>query len=87
MVFGRDDEEGGGQMGELRILGPQGDTTVTWDPEVAEEVDEVRRRFEEVVSEGYLVFELDAESREGTQVKTLDPQVRELRAFRPMVGG
>lgn len=74
-------------MGSLRILGPHGDTTVTWDPAVEEDVEEVRRRFDEIVEQGYLVFELDPDSREGRQVRTFDPQAAELRAFRPMVGG
>lgn len=74
-------------MGVLRILGPYGDVTVSWDPEAAEDVDEVRRRFDEIVRQGYLVFELDEKTREGRQVRTFDPETRELRAFRPMVGG
>lgn len=74
-------------MGVLRILGPNGDVTVSWDPDVSEDVEEVRRRFDEVVRQGYLVFELDPETREGMQVRTFDPKAGELRAFRPMVGG
>lgn len=74
-------------MGVLRILGPSGDTAVTWDPDVKQDVDETRRRFDEIVEQGYLVFELDPATREGTQVRDFDPRSRELRAFRPMVGG
>lgn len=74
-------------MGVLRILGPSGDVTMTWDPAVDSDVDEVRRRFDEIIAEGYLVFELDEQTKEGTQVRTFDPATRELRAFRPMVGG
>ena len=75
------------RVGELRIMGPQGDSTVTWDPDVAEEVDEVRQRFDQVIREGYLVFELDEETSEGRQVRTFDRTLSRLRAFRPMVGG
>lgn len=74
-------------MGSLRILGPHGDETVTWDPEVDADVDRLRRRFDEIVAQGYLVFELDEQTKEGTQVHAFDKQARELRAFRPMVGG
>ena len=74
-------------MGVLRILGPGGDVTVSWDPEVGKDVESVRRRFDEIIREGYLVFELEPETREGTQVRTFDPEASELRAFRPMVGG
>ena len=79
--------EGGDPVGELRILGPNGDTTVRWNPAQGEEVEEVRRRFDEIIGQGYLVFQLDSDTREGEQVKTFDPEARELRAFRPMVGG
>ncbi len=74
-------------MGVLRILGPNGDTSLTWDPDSDEEVRDVRRRFDEIVRAGYLVFELDEDTKEGRHVRTFDPAVRELRAFRPMVGG
>ena len=83
----RNDPKGVIRVGELRILGPNGDTTVTWDPEVEESVEEVRRRFDDIVGRGYLVFALDDATLEGRQVRTFDPEVGRLRAFRPMVGG
>jgi hypothetical protein len=74
-------------MGSLRILGPDGDTRVTWAPDDLGSIADVSRRFDEIIREGYLVFELDEATKEGTQVKTFDPGVRELRAFRPLAGG
>jgi hypothetical protein len=74
-------------MGTLRILGQSGDTRVTWEPADLSSVDEVRRRFDEIVREGYLVFELDEQTREGVQIRTFDPHASELRAFRPLAGG
>lgn len=74
-------------MGVLRVLGSFGDRRVTWDPTVPDEVSEVRRRFDEIIREGYLVFELDSATKEGRQVRTFDPEVDELRAFRPLAGG
>lgn len=74
-------------MGVLRILGPSGDTRVEWDSTDVDDVASVRERFDEIIREGYLVFELDPATKEGTQVATFDPHVRELRAFRPLAGG
>ena len=74
-------------MGVLRILGPSGDVRVAWNPTDADEVADVRRRFDEIIREGYLVFELEPETKEGRQVRTFDPDVGELRAFRPLAGG
>jgi hypothetical protein len=74
-------------LGVLRILGPSGDTQVTWHEHDLDEVDDVRRRFDEIINEGYLVFELDPQTKEGEQIRTFDPKARELRAFRPLQGG
>lgn len=74
-------------MGVMRILGPSGDTRVEWNPADLDEVSDVRRRFNEIVAEGYLVFELEDESMEGRQVRSFDPRAREIRAFRPLAGG
>jgi len=74
-------------VGVLRILGPSGDTRVAWSPTAPDEVEDVRRRFDEIIREGYLVFELDEVTKDGRQVRTFDPNTAELRAFRPLAGG
>jgi hypothetical protein len=74
-------------VGELRILGPSGDTRLAWNSADTDEVASVRRRFDEIVREGYLVFELEENTKEGRQIRTFDPDARELRAFRPLSGG
>ena len=74
-------------MGVLRILGPDGDTRVMWEATDTGSVASVRQRFDEIIREGYLVFELDPETKEGERVRTFDPGVAELRAFRPLAGG
>lgn len=74
-------------MGVLRILGPDGDTRVTWEATDVGSVTDVRRRFDEIVREGYLVFELDPETKQGERIRTFDPGASELRAFRPLAGG
>jgi hypothetical protein len=74
-------------LGVLRILGPSGDTRVAWNPTDLDDVAQVRRRFDEIVREGYLVFELDEETKEGRQIRRFEPQAGELRAFRPLAGG
>jgi hypothetical protein len=74
-------------VGVLRILGPSGDTRVAWNPTLPDEVADVRRQFDEIIKEGYLVFELDTETLDGKQVRSFDPGAVELRAFRPLAGG
>jgi hypothetical protein len=74
-------------VGELRILGPSGDTRLAWNPADIGEVASVRRRFDEIIREGYLVFELEEGTKEGRQIRTFDPDAREMRAFRPLSGG
>jgi hypothetical protein len=60
---------------------------VAWNPADLDDVALVRRRFDEIVREGYLVFELDEQTRDGRQVRSFDPKAGELRAFRPLAGG
>lgn len=74
-------------MGVLRILGPSGDTRIAWNPTVPDEVADVRRQFDEIIREGYLVFDLDPQTKDGTRVHAFDPAASELRAFRPLQGG
>lgn len=47
----------------------------------------MRRRFDEIVREGYLVFELEPGTMQGRRVRSFDPSAGELRAFRQMAGG
>lgn len=74
-------------MGVLRVLGPSGDTRVTWDAADLDSVEDVRTRFDEIVREGYLVFDLDPQTKEGERIAKFDPNASELRAFRPLAGG
>ncbi len=73
--------------GVLRILGPSGDTRVEWDVADPAQVDEMRRRFDEIIADGYLVFALDDTTLDGRQVHEFEPRARQLRAFRPLQGG
>lgn len=43
-------------MGELRIIDGSGDIRVAWDPENQDEVDAVRKQFEELKAKGYKFF-------------------------------
>jgi hypothetical protein len=74
-------------MGVLRILGPTGDVRVEWDATDVDDVRDMRERFDKIVADGYLVFELDESTLEGQQVSTFDPAAERLRAFRPLQGG
>jgi hypothetical protein len=74
--------------GEFVILDRSGHSTLEWDTADEASVDRVRRRFEEVVADGYLIYAVDSNGS-GTQVKSSDEVVaaEQVIAHHPLVGG
>jgi len=75
-------------MGELSIMGRQGDTKIIWDANRREEVDAARKTFDDLRAKGYLAFEVTGEKGEkGRQVFAFDPNAERLILAPPMRGG
>ena len=74
--------------GEFVVLDRSGHSTLQWDTADEASVDQVRRRFDEVVADGYLIYAVDSNGS-GTQVKSSDEVVAAERviAHHPLVGG
>ena len=74
--------------GEFVILDRSGHSTLEWDTADEASVDQMRRRFEEVVADGYLIYAVDSKGS-GTQVLSSDEVVVAERviAHLPLVGG
>jgi hypothetical protein len=74
--------------GEFVILDRSGHSTLEWDTADAASLDQVRRRFDAVVADGYLIYAVDSNGS-GTQVKSSDEVVAAERviAHHPLVGG
>lgn len=72
-------------MGELRILGPNGDERVSWDVECKEDVQAAERIFAERMLNGFLAFRMD----EGNSaiLKEFDPKAKRILLSPPIGGG
>lgn len=71
----------------LRILNRSGDTAVAWAPEDTASVAVAKTKFDELVGQGHLMFEVKAPGRIPEQVREFDPKAFEIVATRPFKGG
>jgi len=75
-------------MGELSIMGRQGDTKIIWDSMRPDEVENARRTFDDLRKKGYLAFAVRGrEGEKGEQITTFDPNAERLIMAPPMRGG
>ena len=74
-------------MGELRILGKEGDTKVIWDPKNDDEVEAAEEQFDSLVDKGFLAFKVKKDGSKGTQIKEFDPKAGKIILVPKIVGG
>jgi len=74
-------------MGELRILGKEGDTKVIWDPENRDEVKAAREQFDALKGKGFLAFEVKNKGDKGSEIKKFDPEAGKIILTPPIMGG
>jgi len=64
----------GDKMGEMAILGKEGDTKVVWDPENEDEVSAAEAQFDTLISRKFLAFKVKKNGEKGAQIKKFDPE-------------
>lgn len=75
-------------MGEMRLMGVAGDTTLLWDPENAEETQKAKETWDEFVKgHRFGGFRIDVDAEPGEQVFEFDPKARKLIVAPPLAGG
>ena len=74
-------------MGELRELGPQGDTKLIWDPDKSAEVEVARNTFNTLRGKGYFAYEVKKKGGKGKVVTSFDPLAEKIILALPMKGG
>ena len=74
-------------MGEMRILGSEGDLKVIWDSDNEDEVEAAREQFETLTGKGYLAFRVKKDGKKGVQTKKFDPDAEKLILAPPIAGG
>jgi len=73
-------------MGTMKIMGPTGHATLTWDPTDETSVAVAKDRFNELSAEGYRGCEVTGVGK-SELMTTFDPEVDEMVIIRPMAGG
>ena len=74
-------------MGELRELGPQGDTRLTWDPDEEAEVEAARDTFDTLKKKGYFAYKVKKSGDKGKVATKFDPDAEKIIMALPMQGG
>ncbi|KXH69816.1 MAG: hypothetical protein AM326_01715 [Candidatus Thorarchaeota archaeon SMTZ-45] len=79
-------------MGEMRIMGIEGDNKMTWDPENLAEVKAVKEHFENHVNakdkkKRFLAFYVDKEGGKGKRMDVFDPKAGMIILVPPIGGG
>jgi hypothetical protein len=74
-------------VGKLNILGSQGNTEVAWSKSDSISLDEARRRFDELVRDGFLTYKTDPTTNESEVIRRFDPAAAVITALRPIQGG
>ena len=73
-------------MGQLSVMGREGDTRVTWDVDNFEEVKNARRTFDDLRKKGYWAYEVE-EGGKGNLITKFDPGVEKMILAPQMAGG
>lgn len=74
-------------MGELAIMGRQGDLPVAWDKTKPEQVETARRMFKDLRAKGYLAFTVNKEQARDQQITEFDPEAEKIILSPPLAGG
>lgn len=76
-----------GAMNEFKVLDPNGHTRTTWDTSSAEDVENARRVFNDLMKRGYRAFRMDERAGEGVPRSAFDPKERETLLVPPIRAG
>ena len=74
-------------MGELRELGPQGDTKIIWDADEVAEVNAAEDTFNDLRSRGYFAYKVKKKGEKGRVITKFDPDAEKIILAMPMRGG
>ncbi len=57
-------------MGEMAILGRDGDTKVIWDPDNEDEVEAAQEQFDSLTEKGFTAFSVKKDGEKGRSIKS-----------------
>jgi len=74
-------------MGQMAILGKEGDTKVIWDPENEDEVEAAEEQFDNLIEKGFKAFKVKKDGDKSTQIKKFNPSLGKIILVPALVGG
>lgn len=74
-------------MGQLVVMGVEGDVRLMWNPDNAEEVAVARRSFTDLRKKGHLAYAVKEDGKKGTQILEFDPEAEKIILAPAMRGG
>jgi len=74
-------------MGEMSILGKEGDTKVIWDVKNEDEVEVAESQFDALTEKGFLAFKVGKKGEKTTQIKKFDPNLGKIILVPKIAGG
>ncbi len=75
-------------MGEMAVMGRQGDLKVIWDRTKPDEVAAARKTFDEMRAKGYLAYAVKGkDGARDEQLTRFDPEAERIILAAPMRGG
>ena len=73
-------------MGEMRVMGVEGDVKVIWDAEKEDEVESAKKQFKELTGKGYIAFSVKKNGEQNEKISRFDPELEKMILV-PMVKG
>lgn len=71
----------------MAMMGPNGDTKITWDRRNTVEVDVARSAFNKAKAGGHMAYKVDDSGRRGLVLHEFDPAAERIILAPPMQGG
>jgi hypothetical protein len=76
------------QVHEMRVMGTDGDTRISWDPGDVDSTATARRSFDDLVTgRGYRAFRMGAGGARGEPLTAFDPSAEQVIITAPLRGG
>lgn len=74
-------------IGQLRVMGMQGDTKIIWDSEVPAEVEAAKKTFDELRAKHYSAYAVKKSGDKGNVIDKFDPDAEKIILAPQMSGG
>lgn len=73
--------------GVIKIMGASGDDRIVWDPEDEGQIAKARKRFKELLLQGYKAWKMDAKGQKGVPIKEFDESAGAILMAAGLQGG